>query len=337
MQASTFTLATPDDVSLFVYRWLPDGPPKAVVQIAHGLAEHAARYARVAEALTRAGYAVYADDHRGHGRTARTPDELGLFAERDGWKKCIDDLWLINRRIAADHPGLPIVLLGHSLGSFMVQYFISEHGDALVAAVLSASNGKPPPIAPIGLLLARLERLRLGQRGHSPVMQALFFGAFNKPFKPARTPFDWLSRDTAEVDKYIADPLCGFESTVQLYIDLLQGLRETAQPSRQVRIPKDLPIYIFNGSRDPVSDNIGATHRRLSRRRHQTGGAQSLPGRPPRKPERNQSRHGDARSDRLARRRDRAAPLGYFIVGMTNSAPSLMPEGHRAVTVLVLV
>ena len=257
MQASTFTLATPDGMSLFVYRWLPDGPPKAVVQIAHGLAEHAARYARVAEALTRADYAVYADDHRGHGRTARTPDELGLFAERDGWKKCIDDLWLINRRIAADHPGLPIVLLGHSLGSFMVQYFISEHGDALVAAVLSASNGKPPPIAPIGLLLARLERLRLGQRGHSPVMQALFFGAFNKPFKPARTPFDWLSRDTAEVDKYIADPLCGFESAVQLYIDLLEGLRETANPSRQVRIPKDLPIYIFNGSRDPVASNIG--------------------------------------------------------------------------------
>ncbi len=256
MQASTFTLATPDGVSLFVYRWLPDGPPKAVVQIAHGLAEHAARYARVAEALTRAGYAVYADDHRGHGRTARTPAELGLFALRDGWKKCIDDLWLLNRRIAADHPGLPIVLLGHSLGSFMAQYFISEHGDALAAAVLSASNGKPPPIAPFGLLLARLERLRLGQRGHSPLMQALFFGAFNKPFKPARTPFDWLSRDTAEVDKYIADPLCGFELTVQLYIDLLEGLRDAAMPGRQARIPKDLPIYIFNGSRDPVSDNI---------------------------------------------------------------------------------
>jgi alpha-beta hydrolase superfamily lysophospholipase len=256
MQASTFTLATPDGVPLFVYRWLPDAPPKAVVQIAHGLAEHAARYARVAEALARAGYAVYADDHRGHGRTARTPAELGLFAERDGWKKCIDDLWLLNRRIAADHPGVPIVLLGHSLGSFMVQYFISEHGDALAGAVLSASNGKPPPIAPIGLVLARLERLRLGQRGHSPLMQALFFGAFNKPFKPARTAFDWLSRDTAEVDKYITDPLCGFESTVQLYIDLLEGLRETAQPSRQARIPKDLPIYIFNGSRDPVSGNV---------------------------------------------------------------------------------
>src|SRR5208282_5088462 len=98
MQASTFTLATPDDVSLFVYRWLPDAPAKAVVQIVHGLAEHAARYARVAEALTRAGYAVYANDHRGHGRTAKTPAELGLFAERDGWTKCTDDLWLLKGR-----------------------------------------------------------------------------------------------------------------------------------------------------------------------------------------------------------------------------------------------
>jgi alpha-beta hydrolase superfamily lysophospholipase len=254
MQASTFTLATANGVSLFVYRWLPNAPPKAVVQIVHGLAEHAARYARVAEALCSAGYAVYADDHRGHGRTARTPAELGLFAERDGWTKGINDLWLLNRRIATDHLGLPIVLLGHSLGSFMTQYFICEHGEALAAAVLSASNGKPPPI--VALVLARLERLRLGQRGHSPLMQALFFGAFNKPFAPARTPFDWLSRDTEEVDKYIADPLCGFESTVQLYIDVLQGLRETAKPSRQAQIPKTLPIYIFNGSRDPVSNNV---------------------------------------------------------------------------------
>jgi alpha-beta hydrolase superfamily lysophospholipase len=120
---------------------------------------------------------------------------LGLFAERNGWTKCVEDLWLLNRRIASEHPGVPIVLLGHSLGSFMTQYFISEHGETLAAAALSGSNRKPPPIAAVGFLLARLERLRLGRRGHSPVMQALFFGAFNKPFEPARTPFDWLSRD----------------------------------------------------------------------------------------------------------------------------------------------
>jgi len=257
MQASTFTVETPDGVSLRVYRWLPDGSPKAVVQIAHGLAEHAARYARVAEALIGAGYAAYADDHRGHGGTARIPADLGWFAGRDGWALCIEDLWRLNRRIAADHPGLPVVLMGHSLGSFMTQDFITRHGEGLAGAVLSASNGKPPPIAPIGLLLARLERLRLGPRGKSRLMQALFFGAFNKPFQPARTPFDWLSRDNAEVDKYVADPLCGFESTVQLYVDVLEALRDVARPARQSGIPKALPIYIFNGSRDPVGDNVG--------------------------------------------------------------------------------
>lgn len=256
MQASTFRLEAPDGITLFVYRWLPDTPPKAVVQIAHGLAEHAGRYARAAEALTRAGYGVYAGDHRGHGRTATIPADLGFFAERDGWNKCVGDLWQLNRRVAADHPGLPIVLLGHSLGSFMAQQFISEHGDALAGAVLSGSNGKPPPIAPVGRLLAQMERLRLGPRGHSALVHALAFGAFNKPFEPARTPFDWLSRDPAEVDKYIADPLCGFRSTVQLYIDVLVALGDIAEPARQARIPKRLPIYIFGGSRDPVGSNI---------------------------------------------------------------------------------
>ena len=99
-------------MSLFVYRWLPEAPPKAIVQIAHGLAEHAGRYARAAEELSRAGCAVYANDHRGHGRTATTPAELGLFAERNGWAKCVEDLWLLNRRIASEHPGVPSVLLG---------------------------------------------------------------------------------------------------------------------------------------------------------------------------------------------------------------------------------
>jgi alpha-beta hydrolase superfamily lysophospholipase len=114
-------------------------------------------------------------------------------------------------------------MFGHSMGSFMTQQFNSEHGDVLAGAVLSGSNGVPPASARGGLLLARFERLRPGQRGNSPLMKRLVFGAFNKPFEPARTPFDWLSRDPDEVDRYIADPLCGgFESTVQLYIEHLR-------------------------------------------------------------------------------------------------------------------
>jgi alpha-beta hydrolase superfamily lysophospholipase len=254
---STFTLDAPDGVSLFTYSWLPDIPPKAVVQIAHGLAEHAGRYARLAEALSDRGYAIYANDLRGHGRTAKSAADLGFFAEHDGWNKCIGDLWRLNRQIATRHPGLPIVLFGHSMGSFLAQQLISDHGEGFAGAVLSASNGKPPVLAMIARQFARLERLRVGPRGRSALMHALLFATFNRPFRPARTPFDWLSRDPAEVDKYVADPLCGFGSTAQLYIDLLVALGEIATPARQARIPKGLPIYIFNGSHDPVATNIG--------------------------------------------------------------------------------
>lgn len=252
MQSSTFTLTAADGAALWTYRWLPHSAPKAVVQIAHGLAEHAGRYARLAEALTAAGYAVYANDHRGHGLSAANAEALGFFAERDGWQRVVDDLWLLNRRIAADHPGLPIVLLGHSMGSFLAQHFIIEHGNALAGAVLSATSGKPAPLAAAGRLIARVERLRLGPRGRSALLMAFSFGAFNKAFAPARTKYDWLSRDAAEVDKYVADPLCGFSATVQLWIDMLDALAVIARPARQARIPKRLPIYVISGTRDSV-------------------------------------------------------------------------------------
>ena len=128
MLGSTFTLEAPDGEPLFTYCWLPDAAPQAVVQIAHGLAEHAGRYARLAAALSNRGYAVYANDLRGHGRTAKTAADLGFFAEHDGWNKCVGDLWQLNRQIAARHPGLPIVLFGHSMGSFLAQQLIIERG-----------------------------------------------------------------------------------------------------------------------------------------------------------------------------------------------------------------
>jgi alpha-beta hydrolase superfamily lysophospholipase len=242
VRSSTFTLASTDGVALFVYCWLPEAAPKAAVQIVHGFVEHAGRYVRLAKALTRAGYAVYAGDHRGHGRTAPTPEDLGFFAERDGWRKCIDDLWALNQRIAADLPGLPIVLVGHSLGSFMAQHFISEHGEALSGVVLAGSTGKPTWLTVAVRIIAGLERLRLGQRGRSSLVHSLVFGIFNKQFEPVRAQADWLSRDSAEVDKYIADPLCGFRPTVQLWIDLLDALGEIAKPARRARIPRHLPM-----------------------------------------------------------------------------------------------
>jgi len=255
MPASEFELRTDDGKSLSARRWLPEDRPRAAVQIAHGLAEHSARYARLAAALNAAGYAVYANDHRGHGPKAAAAD-LGHFADDGGWGKVVGDLWTINRLIAKEQPGVPIIFLGHSLGSFLAQDFVSRHSDALAGAVLSGSSGKPPAIAAVGRVVARVERLRLGKRGNSKLIDSMWFGAFNKPFEPARTPFDWLSRDLKEVDLYVADPYCGFPTSTQLAVDVLDALPGLLAPERLARIRNDLPIYVFSGERDPVGANL---------------------------------------------------------------------------------
>lgn len=253
MRTATYTLSADDGYALHVHRWLPDGDATAVIQLAHGLGEHAGRYARFAQALTAAGYAVHANDHRGHGRTAPTSDDLGFFAEQNGWRRVLDDMTLLRRRIAADHPGLPVAIFGHSMGSFLTQWTIAERGADYVGAILCGSNGKPPPIASLGKLIARFERWRLGPRGRSRLLLTLSFADFNKRFRPNRTDADWLSRDTAEVDAYVADPLCGFVPTGQLWADLIGGVERQVDPSLVGRIPKDLPIHVIAGTADPVS------------------------------------------------------------------------------------
>jgi len=246
-----FTVVAADGASLYVYRWLPAGEPLAVVQIVHGLAEHAGRYERLAVALNAAGYAVYASDLRGHGKTCASNDDLGFFAESDGWRKCLDDLWQVNRKAASDHPGRPIVLLGHSMGATLARQLMAEHGDSLAGVILSGSSGQPNALARSGRLTARLERARFGPRGHSNLIQTLTFDAFNKRFQPARTRFDWLSRDPAEVDKYVADPLCGFPASTQLWVDMLDAWVAIARSCDTV--PRNLPIYVISGTRDPAS------------------------------------------------------------------------------------
>ena len=241
--------------NIFLRLWSPEAPPRALIQIAHGLAEHSGRYERVARALNGAGFAVYASDHRGHGPECR-PADLGFFAERDGWRECLADLATVWSRMAADAPGVPRIFMGHSMGSFMGQSFIAERGAEMMAAVLSGTSGPPPAILGLGRRVAAFERWRLGPRGRSPLVRALLFDDLNKPFRPARTRFDWLSRDPAEVDAYIADPCCGFDVTTQLALDLVGALGGLASPTTAARIPKALPIYVFSGARDPVGARL---------------------------------------------------------------------------------
>ena len=255
MKAQTHQVPASDGKRLFVYSWLPESEPiRAVVHIAHGMGEHAARYESVARALCATGYATYANDHRGHGRTAESEEELGRFGP-DGWNRCVRDLRELNQELRKRHPGLPIVLLGHSMGSFLTQLYLIEHGTTLDGAVISGSSAVSSGFWLVKLA-ARFERRRLGPDANSPLLDSLLFGGMNKAFENPRTDFDWLSRDPEEVDKYVADPLCGFVVRVQGLIDMFDGGKRTGQPEALRRIPNELPIYIFSGDQDPVHKNL---------------------------------------------------------------------------------
>ena len=253
MNHSTFWLTANDRSRLYVNQWLPDGPAKAMIMLSHGMAEHSGRYARLAESLCAAGYGLYAPDQRGHGRTA---DEgtLGLYAEKDGWNKVVGDLASLNQHIGQQQPGLPIILLGHSMGSYIAQAYLLHHSASLNGAILSGSNFQPVALYRAAGVIARLERARQGLRGRSALIDFLSFGSFNKAFKPNRTAFDWLSRDPLEVDKYINDPLCGFRCTNQLWVDLLGGLQQISKASNLAQIDPGLPIMVMGGECDPVSE-----------------------------------------------------------------------------------
>jgi alpha-beta hydrolase superfamily lysophospholipase len=249
---TNFSFDTEDGVSLHVYGWRPSGAAKAVIHIVHGMSEHGARYGRVAEALTGAGYAVYAHDQRGHGRSVSNGGQLGHMADSRSFERAAHDITRLGAHLMAEHAGAKRVLFGHSMGSFHVQRVLYQRPEGIDAAVLSSTNGKPPAIATLGRGVARAERLRLGKTGHSALLTALSFGDFNKKFKPNRTEFDWLSRDEAEVDKYVADPLCGFPASTQTWVDLLDALPDLTLPDNLGLIPKDLPIYVFSGTQDAV-------------------------------------------------------------------------------------
>ncbi len=255
MKSNALTFKTPDGVDIHYFQWLPDGDVRAVVQIAHGMAEHAARYERFAQKLCDAGFAVYANDHRGHGQTAGSLENVGYFADHDGWQLVKDDLGQLMGIAKDENPGLPVFLLGHSMGSLLIRDFIFDHGAEIKGAILSGTVGDPGFQGKIGLAVAKMIARFKGRRYPSPLLTKLSFGEFNKPFAPNRTDFDWLSRDEAEVDKYVADPFCGGLFSAGFWVDFLGGLNTLLDPGRVGRIPRDLPILLFSGEQDPCGAN----------------------------------------------------------------------------------
>ena len=244
-----YQIPTQERTALHVRAWTPDAP-RAAIQIAHGMAEHGGRYEDFAMAMAREGIAVYAPDHAGHGKSA-APDAYGYFYAKHGWRRAVDDLHAVRASIEERHPGVPLILLGHSMGSLMARSYITRYGEGLRGVILSGTGG-PNPLLPVGKLLAAIEMRRLPAHKPSLLIDKLVFGAYSKPFAPARTPFDWLSRDPAQVDAYIADPGCGFPFTAAGYRDVFMGLGEIQAKSWAPSVPAGLPVLIISGERDPV-------------------------------------------------------------------------------------
>ena len=230
--------------------WLPDDEkPRAVVQLVHGMAEHIDRYDDTARALTDAGYAVVGHTQIGHGKNALIP---GWFSEGDGWQHLLNDIHLIRTLAQERFPALPYFILGHSMGSFLVRCYLTIHGEGLTAAVLSGTGDFDNKTVSAGRLVAKIVCALGGAKKPSALINQLAFASNNKPFEPARTPFDWLSRDEKQVDRYVMDPACGFLFTGAGYRDLFTGILRMNDEQAMRRIPRELPLLFISGDQDPV-------------------------------------------------------------------------------------
>ena len=256
-----------DGAKLFLYHWPPEQPPRAVLHIVHGMAEHALRYRRLAEKLSSAGIEVWAADQRGHGRTAdlnvNGPDRGGLLghcADNDGHIRVTRDVYALTAEIRKQRPNIPLFLLGHSWGSFIVQNYIEEYAEDLKinGCILSGTKGPGDFMVKAGIPLMTFMSAVRGQRKGSLLAKAVADGPYNRPFKPNRTPFDWLTRDEEEVDKLINDPLSGNLCSLGFYRDLAKLLLNIHKPEAMAKISRTLPMYVFSGSADPVGD-MGAS------------------------------------------------------------------------------
>ncbi|MDR1904751.1 MAG: alpha/beta hydrolase [Treponema sp.] len=252
-------LTMDDGAKLFVRQWAQGRTPWAIVHIVHGMAEHSLRYKEAARFLAQAGIDVWVADQRGHGRTAdlavNGPDCGGLLghcADSDGASRVTRDIDAVNRIIREKWPGIPLVLLGHSWGSFIVQNYIEQYGNDLAGCILSGTRGPGGLDSKIGApFLTLFSRLK-GCRSRSRLVWLMADGSYNKPFRPNRTAADWLSRNEAAVDAYIQDPLCGKLASVGFYRDLAWLLNRIHRQKAMQGISPTLPIYVISGSADPV-------------------------------------------------------------------------------------
>lgn len=240
-----------DGCSIHALEWAPEGPPRGIVHLVHGISEHIGRYDETARFLAEHGFLVCGEDHLGHGRTV-TDGSYGFFAPENGWTLAARDVRALRKLEGARHPNLPYFLLGHSMVSFLTRTYLILWPGTVSGAVLMGTGQEPAPLVALGKRISALECRRLGPRGVSPLVHTLSLGAYNRRFRPSRTPSDWLSRDPAEVDAFLADPLCQSRPTVSLFRDMMGGLQLIARRDQLARMDPSVPVCFLSGQEDPV-------------------------------------------------------------------------------------
>ena len=252
MFEETKWFASPTGASLAYHYQPAETPARGIVVVSHGLAEHSKRYRDFAGAMAGHGFHVYAHDHRGHGETAAADAPIGRFARRDGARRVIEDVKAVRDMAVAAHPGLPVLLFGHSMGGLIALNAAIEYPGDFAALAVWNSNFNPGLAGRAAQAILLAERALKGSDVPSGLLPKLTFAAWGKSIPGHRTPFDWLSHDPAIVDAYIADPLCGFDASVSLWLDLFELTFRAPKLAR--RLPKDFPIHLVGGAEDPATN-----------------------------------------------------------------------------------
>lgn len=251
--------------ALWVTHWKPEGEPRAVLQLVHGMTEHMGRYDEFAQFLAAEGIAVIGHDQLGHGRTAASREDMGFFADHNGAAYLIQDIRRVGRMGERLYPGLPRFLLGHSMGSFLARRYLTRYGREVDGAILMGTGDYPTAVLLIALTAVNLTALVRGDRCHSRFLHGLVLGNYNRKIPSARTGSDWLSRDEARVDRFVADPYCQFRFTCSAYRDFFRVMLELKSRRLLKRMPRELPVFLVSGSEDPVGDYGRGVKRLFSR------------------------------------------------------------------------
>ena len=249
----TFTSSTGHN-EIHAVKCIPDTPVRGVVQIAHGISEHIGRYPEFMTFLAENGFAVYGNDHLGHGKSARNEAEKGIFAEEGGWNYAVDDMRKLQLIAKKDYPDVPYILLGHSMGSFLTRTFMIRYPGKYDLALLSGTGHQSPALIATGCILSDLMCKTKGVSAPGDVLNKVAFGTYLSRIENPKTPADWLSTDVERVQSYIADADCGFVAKNGMYRDMMHGIRFITDKNNIAKMDVTKPVYFFSGAEDPVGD-----------------------------------------------------------------------------------